>query len=88
MCIRDRLSPTGKGIDGKPQYVNTMDINLNYSEDDSPLAPVSYTHLAVYKRQIQAYLDKYTGSMVCSKQLYKEALNHAFDEPKQWERCV
>ena len=23
--------------------------------------------------------------MVCSKQLYKEALNHAFDEPKQWE---
>ena len=32
---------------------------------------------------IQAYLDKYTGSMVCSKQLYKEALNHAFDEPKQ-----
>ena len=34
---------------------------------------------------IQAYLDKYTGSMVCSKQIYKEALNHAFDEPKQWE---
>ena len=34
---------------------------------------------------IQAYLDRYTGSMVCSKQLYKEALNHAFDEPKQWE---
>ena len=34
---------------------------------------------------IQAYLDKYTGSMVCSKQLYKEALNHAFDEPQQWE---
>ena len=27
MCIRDR-----------PQYVNPMDINLNYSEDDSPLA--------------------------------------------------
>lgn len=33
-----RLSPTGKGIDGTPQYVNPMDINLNYSEDDSPLA--------------------------------------------------
>ena len=37
---------------------------------------------------IQAYLDKYTGSMVCSKQLYKEALNHAFDEPKQWDREI
>jgi len=29
-----RLSPAGKGMDGKPQYVNPMDINLNYSEDD------------------------------------------------------
>ena len=34
---------------------------------------------------IQACLDKYTGETVCSKQLYKEALNHTFDEPKQWE---
>ena len=25
---------------------------------------------------IQAYLDRYTGGMVCSKQLFKEALNH------------
>ena len=34
---------------------------------------------------IQAFLDSYTGDTACSKQLYKEALNHAFDEPKQWE---
>ena len=34
---------------------------------------------------LQAYLDRYTGSAVCSKQLFKEALNHPFDEPKQWE---
>ncbi|CUP39877.1 virulence-associated E family protein [Fusicatenibacter saccharivorans] len=34
---------------------------------------------------IQAYLDRYTGSIVCSKQLFREALNHPFDEPKQWE---
>ncbi len=25
-------------MDGAPQYVNPMDMNLNYSEDDSPLA--------------------------------------------------
>ena len=37
------------------------------------------------KPTIYRYLDKYTGNMVCSKQLYKEALNHACDEPKQWE---
>ena len=33
-----KISPTGRGKDGKPQYINPMDINLNYSEDDSPLA--------------------------------------------------
>lgn len=33
----------------------------------------------------RAYLDRYTGSIVCSKQLFREALNHPFDEPKQWE---
>ncbi len=33
-----RLSPTGKGIRRQHQYMNPMDINLNYSEDDSPLA--------------------------------------------------
>lgn len=31
------------------------------------------------------FLESYKGDMVCSKQLYKEALNHTFDEPKQWE---
>ena len=33
----------------------------------------------VYKRQ------HYTGSMVCSKQLFKEALGHTYDEPKRWQ---
>ena len=33
----------------------------------------------------RAYLENFTGKQVCSKQLYKEALNHPFDEPKQWE---
>lgn len=34
---------------------------------------------------IQGFLDEYKGNMVCSKQLYKEALKHSFDEPRQWE---
>ena len=34
---------------------------------------------------IEAYLEKFTGKQVCSKQLYKEALNHVFNEPQQWE---
>ena len=32
------LSPTGKGQNGKIQYINPMDINLNYSEDNNPIA--------------------------------------------------
>ena len=35
--------------------------------------------------QIVDYLDGYSGNMVCSKQLYREALGHEYDEPKQWE---
>ncbi len=35
--------------------------------------------------QIQGYLERYSGKMVCSRQLYREALGHSFDEPKQWE---
>lgn len=35
--------------------------------------------------QILDYLDSYTGNAVCSKQLYREALGHEYDEPKQWE---
>lgn len=35
--------------------------------------------------QILDYLERYSGSIVCSKQLYKEALGHDYDEPKQWE---
>ena len=34
---------------------------------------------------IQYFLDNYNGTQVCSKLIYAEALNHPFDEPKQWE---
>ena len=34
---------------------------------------------------IQSFLDDFSGTQVCSKLIYAEALNHAFDEPKQWE---
>lgn len=30
-------------------------------------------------------MDSYKSNIVCSKMLFKEALNHPFDEPKQWE---
>ena len=47
-----KISPTSTN------YINPMDLNLDYSDDESPLSlksdfiPVSYTHLEVYKRQM------------------------------------
>ena len=32
-----KLSPTGKGYDGSPCYINQMDLNLDYSDNDNPL---------------------------------------------------
>ena len=33
-----KISPTGKGYDGHPCYINPMDLNLDYSDDESPLS--------------------------------------------------
>ena len=35
---------------------------------------------------IQAFLDSCPGDTIRSRQLYKEALNRVFGEPKQWEK--
>ena len=35
--------------------------------------------------QIYDFMERYQGDKLCSKQIYKEALDHTFDEPKQWE---
>lgn len=68
-----------------------------YRSGDFKLAfsPEMVQYLKVHQRDfmpedtkagmIQAYLDRYTGSAVCSKQLYREALNHPCEEPRQWE---
>ena len=34
---------------------------------------------------IYAFMEGYTGDKLCSRQLYREALDHPYDEPKQWE---
>ncbi len=35
--------------------------------------------------QIIGFLESFKGDKVCSKQLYKEALGHEYNEPKKWE---
>ncbi len=75
-------------------WAETMEI---YRSGDFKLAfsPEMVQYLKAHQRDfmpedtkagmIQAYLDRYTGSAVCSKQLYREALNHPYEEPRQWE---
>ena len=70
MCIRDRVKRLGGQVvkisPTSTQYVNPMDINLNYSDDDNPLAlkvdfllsfcAVSYTHLFDIERFLSVRL--------------------------------
>ena len=35
--------------------------------------------------KIAGYLESYTGKIVCSLQLFAEALNRPYDEPRKWE---
>ena len=46
-----KLSPTGKGYDGSPCYINPMDLNLDYSDDDNPLSLKSDFILSLCDRQ-------------------------------------
>ncbi|MBQ2633185.1 MAG: ATP-binding protein, partial [Oscillospiraceae bacterium] len=33
-----KISPTGKGYDGRPCYINPMDLNPDYSDEENPLS--------------------------------------------------
>lgn len=35
--------------------------------------------------QIIGFMEDYSGDRLCSKQIYREALEHPYDEPKAWE---
>ena len=58
-------------------------------------SPAMDEHLKVHQRdfmpedtkagQIIEYLKKCPDDMVCSRQLFREALGHDYDDPKQWE---
>ena len=90
MCIRDRASRS---------YIEQMwaeaMVIYNSKKYQLALSKEMEQYLKEFQKQfmpedtkagmIQGFLDGYSRNMVCSKMLYKEALNHPFDEPKQWE---
>ena len=71
-----RLSPTGKGIDGRPQYVNPMDINQNYSEEDDPIALKADFILSLCELVVggKEGLDPVEKTVIdrCIRQIYRE----------------
>ena len=74
-----KISPAGKGYDGKPCYVNPMDINLDYSDDENPLSLksdflLSLCELIVGGKDGLAPVEK-TIIDRCVRLVYREYLN-------------
>ena len=75
-----RLSPTGKGYDGTPCYINPMDLNLDYSDDDNPLSLksdfiLSLCELIIGGKDGLAPVEK-TVIDRCVRLVYRDYLNN------------
>ena len=74
-----KISPTGKGYDGRPCYINPMDLNLDYSDDENPLSLksdfiLSLCELIVGGKDGLAPVEK-TIIDRCVRLVYREYLN-------------
>ena len=74
-----KISPTGKGYDGKTCYINPMDLNLDYSDEDNPLSLksdfiLSLCELIVGGKEGLQPVEK-TIIDRCVHQVYREYLN-------------
>ena len=74
-----KISPTGKGYDGKPCYINPMDLNLDYSDDENPLSLksdfiLSLCELIVGGKEGLAPVEK-TIIDRCVRLVYRDYLN-------------
>ena len=78
MCIRDRAMTIYRSGHYSMKFSKSIqrqlvEVQKDFMPEDTEAG------------QIQGFLEHYTGSMVCSKQLFKEALGHTYDEPKRWQ---
>ena len=79
-----KISPTGKGLDGKPCYINPMDLNLDYSDEESPLSLksdfiLSLCELIVGGKEGLAPVEK-TIIDRCVRRVYQGYLNDPVPE--------
>lgn len=86
-------------VDEARRYIDQMwaEIMVIYRSGNYTLtlSEASIEHLKVHQADftqedsqaglIYAFLEDFKGDKVCSKLLYKEALNHPFNEPADWE---
>ena len=73
-----KISPTGLGYDGKPCYINPMDLNLDYSDEESPLSfksdfILSLCELIVDRKEGLAPVEK-TVIDRCVRLIYRDYL--------------
>lgn len=57
----------------KPIQRQLVEVQKNFMPEDTKAGMVA------------GFLESYTGTMVCSKQLFDEALGHTFEKPKRWQ---
>ena len=74
-----KISPTGKGYDGKPCYINPMDLNPDYSDEENPLSLksdflLSLCELIVGGKEGLAPVEK-TIIDRCVRLVYRDYLN-------------
>ncbi len=74
-----KLSPTGKGYDGEPCYINPLDLTLDYSDDENPLSLksdfiLSLCELIVGSKDGLAPVEK-TVIDRCVRLIYRDYLN-------------
>ena len=79
-----RISPTGLGYDGKPCYINPMDLNMDYSDDENPLSLksdfiLSLCELIVGGKDGLAPVEK-TVIDRCVRIVYRKYLNNPIPE--------
>ncbi len=73
-----KISPTGRGYDGRPCYINPMDLNLDYSDEENPLSLksdsiLSFCELMVARKEGLTPVEK-TVIDRCVRLVYRDYL--------------
>ena len=74
-----KISPTGRGYDGRPCYINPMDLNLDYSDEENPLSLksdsiLSFCELMVDRKEGLMPVEK-TVIDRCVRLVYRQYLS-------------